>query len=141
MKPAAVLHRLASVPAYFALRVASGLLLLKLSASFLPVSGFTVFAQFMLFAAVLNMVSVGGIQNGLIRQAAAVQDDAALARTQGAALAIWTVAGPILLLPIALGSTHISSVLVDTGEHWPVVIEIGRASCRQRGEVSVGRGA
>ncbi|HYC64400.1 MAG TPA: oligosaccharide flippase family protein, partial [Reyranellaceae bacterium] len=116
--------RLASVPAYFALRVASGLLLLKLSASLLSVSGFTVFAQLILFAAVLNLVAVGGTQNGLIRQSAAAPDAAALARTHSAALLIWAAFAPLLLLPVALAGETISDILVGNPKQWPAVVAI-----------------
>jgi O-antigen/teichoic acid export membrane protein len=116
--------RLASVPVYFALRVASGLLLLKLSASLLPISGFTVFAQLVLFASVLNLVAIGGTQNGLVRQAAASPDSEALARTHSSALLIWAGFLPLLLLPIALASRAISDVLVGSPEQWPAVIAI-----------------
>ena len=116
--------RLASVPVFFGLRVASALLLLKLSASFLPVDGFAVFSQFILFASLLNLVAVGGAQNGLIRQAAAADDTEALARTQSAALFIWAVAFPVLALLVALGSGRISHVLMGNGEQRPAVITI-----------------
>jgi O-antigen/teichoic acid export membrane protein len=119
-----LLARLASVPAFFLFRVASGLLLLKLSTSFLPVSGFTIFSQFMAFAALLNMVAVGGSQNGLIRQAAAAGDDDALGRAQSAALLIWGIAAPALALLITLGSRQIARILVGTSGHWWVVVII-----------------
>src|SRR5690242_20182575 len=97
-----VTARLASVPAFFLLRILSGLLLLKLSASFLPVVGFTDFSQLMLFAALLNIVAIGGAQNGLVRQAAAAEGSEALSRVHGAALLIWGAAAPLLALLIAI---------------------------------------
>jgi O-antigen/teichoic acid export membrane protein len=118
------MRRLASVPAFFGLRVASALLLLKLSASFLPVAGFAVFSQLMLLAALINMVAVGGAQNGLIRQAAAAADEAALGRVQGAAFAIWATVAPLLLIAVIAGSAHLSRLLVGVGGYWPVVIGI-----------------
>lgn len=78
-----------SLPAFFGLKVVAGLLLLKLSAAFLPVAGFSVFSQFMLFAALLNMLAIGGAQNGLIRQIAASASAAERARVRNAALIIW----------------------------------------------------
>jgi O-antigen/teichoic acid export membrane protein len=120
--------RLACVPAFFALRVASALLLLKLSASFLSVGGFTVFSQFMLFAALLNLMAVGGAQNGLIRQAAAAPDPQALARTRTAAFVIWAAAVPVLALPIVLASGRISEVLVGSPGQWPVVVAVAVAA-------------
>jgi len=115
---------LASVLAFFSLRVASGLLLLKLSANFLPVAGFTVFSQFMLFAALLNLMAVGGAQSGLIRQSAAATGADDLARTQGAAFVIWATAIPVLLVPVAIGGGVISYVLTGAQDHWPALIAI-----------------
>jgi O-antigen/teichoic acid export membrane protein len=118
------MKRLASVPAFFLFRIAAGLLLLKLSASRLPVEGFTAFSQFMLFAALLNLVAIGGAQNGLIRQAAASQDTYALSRVRGAALLIWRIVAPILALLIAMESGGISHILVGTSDEWWAVILI-----------------
>ena len=122
MGPRALAALLAPVPAYFCFRIASGLLLLKLSASFLSVDDFATFMQFLLFASLLNMVAVGGTQNGLIRQAAAASDAEALARTQTAALVIWSACVPALLLPIAIASPFVSTILAGTSRHWPVVV-------------------
>jgi O-antigen/teichoic acid export membrane protein len=106
------------------LRVAAGLLLLKLSTSFLSVGNFTVFAQLILFAALLNLVAVGGTQNGIIRQAAASGDAGGLAQTQTAALMIWAAAAPVLFLPLAVASPVVSDILVGSRDHWAVVIAI-----------------
>lgn len=122
------MRRLASVPVFFGLRVASALLLLKLSASCLTVGDFTVFAQLMQFAALLNLMAVGGAQNGLIRQAAAASDPDALARTQTAAFHIWGVAAPVLALPVLLAGGEISAVLVGTRQLWWAVIAIALLS-------------
>lgn len=116
--------RLASVPAFFLARMASGLLLLKLSTSALPVGGFTLFSQLMLFAALLNAVAVGGAQSGVIRQTAAAEDDDALARTRRAAMRIWGATAPCLALLITLASAPISHVLVGNRDCWWVVITI-----------------
>jgi O-antigen/teichoic acid export membrane protein len=116
--------RLASVPAFFGIRVLSGLLLLKLSASFLPVSGFAIFSQLLSFSALLNLIAIGGAQNGLIRQAAAAADDAALTRARSAALAIWLGVAPTLILGIALASAPISNILIGDRREWLSVIAI-----------------
>jgi O-antigen/teichoic acid export membrane protein len=117
-----VIAQLASVPAFFLLRIMAGLVLLKLSASLLPVAGFTDFTQFMLFAALLNLAAVGGAQNGLIRQAAASGDAATLSRVHGAGLLIWGVAAPVLAVAIAFGSGRICRILIDsTDQRWAVV--------------------
>ena len=119
-----IVGRLASVPAFFGLRVASALVLLKLSASFLPVADFTVFSQLMLFAALLNVLALGGAQNGVIRQAAAAEGADALARTQAAAFAIWGAALPLALLAALLGGGVISSILVGSPAQARVVLGI-----------------
>jgi O-antigen/teichoic acid export membrane protein len=119
-----IVGRLASVPAFFGLRVASALLLLKLSAHFLTVSAFAVFTQFMLFAALLNLAAVAGMQNGLIRQSAAAGDREALRKVSRAAFLIWSRGIPLLLVPIALLSGTISHVLAGTDDHWLAVIAI-----------------
>ena len=64
------------VAAYFTLKIAFALCLLKLSANALPVTGFTVFSQLMFFAALLNVLALCGAQGGLIRQAAAAREAA-----------------------------------------------------------------
>ena len=112
----------ASIPVYFAFRVVSALVLLKLSTQFLPVQDFASFAQFLAFAALLNMAVVGGSQNGLIRQSAAARDDAALAEVHGAGLTIWLAAIALLGIPIALLSHGIAHVLTGSSHYWPVVI-------------------
>ena len=119
-----ILGRLASVPAFFGLRVASALILLKLSASFLPVSGFTVFSQLMLFAALLNVLALCGAQNGVVRQAAAAQNPEDLARTQAAAFAIWGAAIPLALLPVLFAGGAISRILTGSPAQAPVVLAI-----------------
>jgi hypothetical protein len=115
-------ERLAPVPVFFALRVASALLLLKLSASSLSVGGFTAFAQFMLFAALLNLMAIGGAQNGLVRQAAAARDAPALARTHTAALLLWACAAPMLAVPTLIFNSGVAAVLVGAPRQgWAVV--------------------
>lgn len=119
-----IIGGLASVPAYFGLRVASALLLLKLSASFLSVEAFAVFTQFLLFVSLLNLAAVAGMQNGLIRQAAAASDDASLARVRSGAFMIWAGAIPLLIVPVMLFSGAISDVLAGTRAHRVAVIAI-----------------
>jgi O-antigen/teichoic acid export membrane protein len=116
--------KLAWVPAFFALRIASALVLLKLSASMLTVGGFTVLSQLMLFTAVLNVLALFGMQNGVVRQAAAAADDEALGRVQSAAFAIWLVAVPLVLAPVLLGREFISKILVGSPSEWPAVVAI-----------------
>src|SRR5579871_3996125 len=94
--------RLSAVPAFFGLRVVSGLLLLKLAASFLPIGGFAIFSQLVLFAGLLNLAAVAGTQNGLIREAAASDDPDTLARIRRAGFVLWALAAPPLGLVITL---------------------------------------
>jgi O-antigen/teichoic acid export membrane protein len=118
------LARLASVPAYFGFKIASAVLLLKVCASYLTVSGYGEFAQLVQFGTVLNLLAVGGAQNGLIRQSAAAGDEEQLAGIHGAALMIWVAAALVLLVPLCLASETVSSVLVGNPDAWPTVIAI-----------------
>lgn len=115
------MRRLASVLAFFGVRVGSGLLLLKVSAHFLPVAGFTVFSQLVLFAALLNVLAVGGAQGGLIRQAAADERPEALARTQGAAFVLWAASAAILAPASALAAAPVSRLLTGAAGHGPAI--------------------
>lgn len=113
--------RHASIPGYFALRVLSALILLKLSTQFLSVQGFANFAQLLAFSSLLNMAVVGGVQNGLIREAAAA-NERELAEVHGAGLAVWTIAAPLIGIPIVLLSPQISRILTGTSSYWQVVV-------------------
>jgi O-antigen/teichoic acid export membrane protein len=104
--------RFAAVPLFFTVRIACALLLLKLTASALPVGGFAIFVQLSAFGALLNLVAIGGTQNGLIRQAAAAHDAEDLARTQVAAFLVWGAAAPLILLLAVLGRARLSVILV-----------------------------
>ena len=112
------------MPAYFAFKIASAILVLKLCASYLTVSEYGEFAQFVQLATVLNLLAVGGAQNGLIRQSAAAADEEQLAAIHGAALIIWVAAALLLLVPQCLASKNVSSVLVGNPNAWPTVIAI-----------------
>jgi O-antigen/teichoic acid export membrane protein len=120
--------RHASIPFYFGFRVLSALILLKLSAAFLPVQAFAIFAQFLALASFLNMAVIGGAQNGLIRQAAVARSDSELAEVHGAGVAIWAIAVPALGIPIALLSPQISHVLTGSSSYWQIVIALAALS-------------
>jgi O-antigen/teichoic acid export membrane protein len=105
--------RLSSIPAYFAVRVLSAILLLKLSTLFLDVQQFANFAQFLAFSSLLNMAVVGGAQNGLIREAAA-SSDSDLAKVHGAGLAAWAIAVPAIAIPGLVFSPQISQLLTGS---------------------------
>ncbi len=119
-----MIGRLTPVPLYFCLRIASALLLLKLSAALLPVRDFSAFAQLMLFAGLLNLIALGGAQNGLIRQAAAARDAAALTAVRRAGFRLWVAIAPALALAIALASAPIAHILIGTSSAWPAVIAV-----------------
>lgn len=116
--------RLLWVPAFFGLRVCLALGLLKLSASFLPVSGFTIFSQLTLFATLLGVLALCGAQNGVIRQAAAAKNREDLTRTQSAAFAIWLAALPLALLPVLLGGDLVSVILTGGAAERPTILAI-----------------
>ena len=115
--------RHAPIPAYFGVRIISALILLKLSAQYLTVEGFANFTQFLFFSSLLNMMVVGGAQNGLIRQAAAASESE-LSDVQGAGLAIWALAVPLVGIPVLLWNAAISNVLTGSGTYGFVVIAI-----------------
>ncbi len=116
--------RIVAVLGFFGLRVAVGLLLLKLSARFLPVAGFTEFSQFLAFAALLNLMAVAGAQSGLIRQAAAADDGEDLAATRGAAFILWAAALAVLVPVVGIAGGPISHLLTGDGGHWPAVLAV-----------------
>ncbi|KQV56086.1 MULTISPECIES: oligosaccharide flippase family protein [unclassified Caulobacter] len=116
--------RIVAVLGFFGLRVAVGLLLLKLSARFLPVAGFTEFSQFLAFAALLNLMAVAGAQSGLIRQAAAADDGADLAATRGAAFILWAAALAVLVPVVWIAGGPISHLLTGDSRHWPAVLAV-----------------
>ena len=116
--------RLLWVPAFFGLRVAAALGLFKLSASFLPVSGFAVFSQLMAFAALLGVLALCGAENGVVRQAAAAKDTDELKRTQSAAFSIWFVVAPLVLAAMLFGGALAAKILVGAPGQWPVVLAI-----------------
>lgn len=107
-----MIRRLAAVPAFFLFRLAAGVLLLKLSASRLPVGGFTVLSQLLFFAALVNTMAVGGVQNALVRQSAAAPDEGALGRAYRAGFTIWGVTAALLAPGITLASGLISHLLI-----------------------------
>lgn len=130
--------RHAAIPAYFGIRIASALVLLKLSAEYLSVEGFANFTQFLAFSSLLNMMVVGGAQNGLIRQAAA-SGEAELNDVQGAGLAIWVAAVPLIAIPVLLWNSAISHVLTGSSSYGGVVLVISLLSlCAGPGQICWG---
>ena len=88
-----------SVPIFFIIKIITGLILLKASALFLNVTDFAIFAQFLLFIALINMLVVGGVQNGVVRQTAAAVDISDIAEIRAGAFIIWFVAIFVVCIP------------------------------------------
>ena len=112
------------VAAFFALKIAAALCLLKLSANALPVAGFTVFSQLMFFAALLNVLALCGAQGGLIRQAAAARDAGELRHAQDAAFTIWAVVVPAALLLVFCGHNLVARIVVDDPAAWRAILAL-----------------
>ena len=92
---------LITVPIFFLLKIGAAVVLLVASTAWLRVAEFAEFTQLGILAALINLAAVGGAQNGLVQLAAIAGDNGAIARAQGAALAIWAV------VACALGLTAI----------------------------------
>ena len=102
----------AAIPVFFALKVGSALVLLTASTAWLPVAGFAEFTQLLILAALLNLIAIGGAQNGIVRMTASASAAEEIGRTRGAALAIWLA---VMLVGGLLGvllRTQLSTVLV-----------------------------
>lgn len=113
-----------ALPSFFGVKVLSGLVLLKLSSAMLGVADFAIFSQFFLLSALLNMVAVGGAQNGLVRQTAAALNAAEVGRARDAAILLWSGAIFIVGLPVVLASPLIADLLTGAPSLWWVVISI-----------------
>lgn len=100
----------AAIAVFFAAKIASGLLLLKLSAAMLPVEAFSVFSQFLLLGALITTIAVGGAQNGIVRQVAA-GDAAALRRSVFAAGLLWMAASLVVTVATLAFAGSISEAL------------------------------
>jgi O-antigen/teichoic acid export membrane protein len=112
---------LLALPVFFGMKVLAGLVLLKLSAAFLPVAGFSIFSQFLLFAALLNMLAIGGAQTGVIRQIAAATTADDHARVRNAGFAIWGGAIALLGIPSMVLARPIAQFLTGEPALWWVV--------------------
>jgi O-antigen/teichoic acid export membrane protein len=116
--------RLGAIGLFFALRIGCALILLKLAASRLSVAGFADFSQYLAFASLMTLLTVGGSQNGLIRQVAAARDRADLEETLAAAAAIWLAASALLLALTILAAGAIGVVLVGHGGEAAAIIAL-----------------
>jgi O-antigen/teichoic acid export membrane protein len=107
-----MIGRLGVIGLFFVLRICCALLLLKLAASRLTVGGFADFSQYLAFASLVTLLAVGGVQNGLIRQVAAVTTSTELVETLAAAAVIWLAASAVLLVIAVTAAGSIGVVLV-----------------------------
>ena len=103
---------LVALPVFFFIKLGGGLILLKFSSVFLSIDDFSIFAQFLLLGAILNMVSVGGVQNGLVGQMAANSEPEFVASLRGGAFLIWLTAIIIFALPIVVFQRSVSNFLI-----------------------------
>ena len=120
-RPAGAASSALAVPAFFALKTIAGLAVIKFSARYLTVEGFTVFSQFFLLSVLLNLISAGGIQNGLIRQAAVAKDLAEVRKAHDAAFAIWAATSLFVCVPVALLHRPIAILLTGSPQDSAVV--------------------
>lgn len=119
-----MIGRSAAILTYYGLRMASALLLLKLAALYLRVSGFVLFTQFLALSTLLTLAAVCGGQNGLVRQAAVALGPSALARVHGAGLWLWLVAIPLGGGPVAAFRGEISRLLTGSDSHGLAVVGV-----------------
>jgi O-antigen/teichoic acid export membrane protein len=108
------------IAGFFLVKIASGLLLLKLSAALLGVNDFAIFAQFLFLGALASTIAVGGAQNGVVREVAA-GDETRVRRAGSAAFALWGVTLFVVAI-ISIGlAKQISIALTDSAAYaWAV---------------------
>jgi len=135
LKAFGAVWNIGALPGFFGLKVIIGLAMLKVSASSLLPIEFLVFSQLFLASSLLNMVSVGGAQTGLIQQIAAglpEGDDAfARSRLQGAAFSIWGFAILVLGSSSILFARPISVFLTGTlaaATSFPIIVGLSLLS-------------
>lgn len=109
---------LLSLGAFFGTKILVGLVLLKLSAELLPSSSFTLFSQFVLAWALLNLVASGGVQNGLIRQIASAESAVEARTSFRAGMRIWAAASLILLSLLPLKDKVAVILVGDAAASW-----------------------
>jgi len=105
-----------AVAIFFAFKLALGAAILIASARWMTVADFAIFSQLLILIAYLASVGTAGVQNGLIRQIAAANGDAAMiAREVRAALSIWAGVAIVALIGTSVCRAPISVML--TGAH------------------------
>ena len=83
------LSSFAAVAVFFVVKIAAAIILLMLSTSLLSVSDFAIFTQLLILAALLNLLAIGGAQNGLVSLTAVAPSHEALARLRDTSLRVW----------------------------------------------------
>ncbi len=104
-----------AVGIFFAFKIVLGTAVLLASAQWMPVAGFAVFSQLLILIAFLTTIGTAGVQNGLIRQIAAAEDDRAVARELRAALSIWAIVAPVVCVGVWALATRIAILLTGLG--------------------------
>ena len=104
-----------SVCIYFGLRILCALVLLKAAALWLPLDGFGQFAQLGIFAALINFISVGALQNGLVRAVAAARNGREIGEIHAAALSLWLAMSLALLCLLLPAVPLIATILLGAG--------------------------
>ena len=102
-----------AIGGFFIIKIASGLFLLKLSAAWLSVADFGIFAQFLLLGALITTIAVAGAQNGIVRQVAA-GDEFILRRAVSAGFLLWSVTLALVIALATLFAAHISVALTGS---------------------------
>ncbi|HWI86376.1 MAG TPA: hypothetical protein VNT42_08655 [Sphingomonas sp.] len=106
-----------AVALFFAFKVALGAAILIASAQWMTVVDFAIFSQLLILIAYLASVGTAGAQNGLIRQVAAADGDAAtIAREIRAAVTIWSGVAILALIGATTFRLPISLLLLGTGD-------------------------
>lgn len=125
-----------SVAAFFGIKVALALVLLKLSATGLDPAGFALFSQFLLFSALLNLIASGGVQHGLVRQIAGSGAETVQARTAfRAAVEIWAVVSLAILLIIPFHGSVSVLLTGNAAAGWIVPFIVGAAVLNGLGQL------
>lgn len=111
-----------SLPVFFALKIASGIALLKIATVYLSVVDLTAFFQFLLLGALVNMVTVGGVQNGFVRLIAKSNNGESERSAIKAALTIWLSTLVAVCFPLIIFRDAVSILLIEsTRGSWSVI--------------------
>jgi O-antigen/teichoic acid export membrane protein len=110
-----------AVPTFFALKVAFGLALIKMSARSLDAFDFASFSQLFLFSSLLNSLASVGMQNGVIRQVAVAPTRERIGMSLSGALLVWATACASAGAVLALSADLVSQLLTHTARFGGVI--------------------